>query len=62
MSALPINDGMSVPWAPDPRCMRDELLGLLEGGGVPTVEQLVEADEEEEQGEWPPVASKAGPL
>ena len=40
--ALAIDDGMSVPWALDPRCVQDELLGLLEGGGVPVVEQLVE--------------------
>ena len=61
-SALPIDDGMSVPWAPDPRCVPNELLGLLEGGGVPAVELLVEENEEEEQGEWPPTASEAGPL
>ena len=41
--------------------MWDELLGLLEGGGVPTVEQLVEEDKEE-QGEGPPTTGKAGPL
>ena len=34
--------------------MPKELLGLLEGGGVPTVEQLLEEDNEEEQGEQPP--------
>ena len=49
MSTLPIDDGESVPWALDRQHVRDELLGLLEGGGVPTVEQLVEEDEEEEQ-------------
>ena len=32
MSTLPIDYGMSVPWAPDPRCVPKEQLGLLEGG------------------------------
>ena len=36
--------------------MRKELLGLLKGGGLPTVEQLLEEDKEEEQGERPPMA------
>ena len=40
-STLPIDYGMSVPWDRDPRCVPKELLGLLEGGGVPTVEQLL---------------------
>ena len=61
MSALPINDGMSVLWAPDSRHVRDELMVLLKGGGVPVVEQLVEEDEEE-QGEGPPLSGKAGSL
>ena len=34
--------------------MPKELLGLLEGGGLPTVEQVLEEDEEKEQGEQPP--------
>ena len=45
-----------------------EMLGLVEGGGLPTVAELVkkyeeegEEEEEEEQGEQPPVASEAGP-
>ena len=43
--------------------MPKELLGLMEGGGLPTVEELLgEDEEEEEQGEQPPMASKAGPL
>ena len=54
MSALPINYRMSVPCDQDPRCMPKELLGLLEGGGLPMVEQLLEEDKEEEQGERPP--------
>ena len=61
MSALPINYGMSVPCDQDPRCMPKELLGLLEGGGVPTMEQLVEEDKEEEHGEWPPMTGETGP-
>ena len=42
--------------------MRDELLGLLEGGGVPVVEPLVKEDKDEEQGGRPPATNKAGPL
>ena len=62
ISALPINYGMSAPWDQDPRHVPKELLGLLEGGGVPTVEQLLEENEQEEQGERSPAASEAGPL
>ena len=61
-STIPINDGMSVLWARDPRCVWDGLLGLLEGGGVPAVEPLVEGDKEEEQRKRAPMASEAGPL
>ena len=61
-SALPINDGMSMSWALDLQLMWDALRGVLEGGGVPMVEQLVEEDEEEEHRERPLVAGKAGPL
>ena len=43
--------------------MPKEMLGLMEGGGLPTVEELLgEDEEEEEQGEQPPTAGKAGPL
>ena len=45
-----------------------EMLGLVEGGGLPTVAELVkkyeeegEEEEEEEQGEQPPAAGEAGP-
>ena len=62
MSTLPIDDGESVPWALDRQHVRDELLGLLEGGGVPTVEQLVEEEEDEEQGGRAPMTSEAGLL
>ena len=43
------------------------MLGLVEGGGLPTVAELVKKyeeegeEEEEEQGEQPPAASEAGP-
>ena len=60
-STLPIDYGVSLPWDQDPRCVPKELLGLLEGEGLPTVEQLLEEDKEEEQGEQPPMAGKAGP-
>ena len=40
--------------------MPKELVGLMEGGGLPTVEQLLAEDKEQEQGEQPPMASKAG--
>ena len=40
--------------------MPKEMLGLVEGGGRPTVAELVrEYKEEEEQGEQPSAASKA---
>ena len=62
-NVLPINYRMSVPWERDLQCVPKELLGLMEGGGLPTVEQLLgEDEEEEEQGEQPPMASEAGPL
>ena len=60
MSTLPIDYRMSVPWALDPRHVPNKLLGLLEGGGVPVVEQLLEEDKEKEQGEEPPAAGEAG--
>ena len=44
------------------------MLGLVEGGGLPTVAELVkkleegqEEEEEEEQGEQPPAANEVGP-
>ena len=62
-NALPINNGMSVSWALDLRCVQVALLGLLEGGGVPAVElPMGEEDKEEEQRERPPVAGEVGPL
>ena len=62
-NALPINYGMSVAWDRDLRCVLKEMLGLMEGGGLPTVEELLgEDEEEEEQGEQPPVVSEAGLL
>ena len=49
-------------WDWDTRHMPKELVGLMEGGGLPTVEQLLAEDKEEKQGEQPPMASEAGPL
>ena len=47
---------------------RIRMLGLVEGGGLPTVAELKkkweegqEDEEEEEQGEQPPAADEAGP-
>ena len=59
--ALPINDGMSEPWAQDLRRMWEVLWGLLEGGGVPAVEPLIEEDKEEER-RRPSTAGKRAPL
>ena len=42
--------------------MPKELLGLMEGGGLHTVEQLLGEDkEEQEQGEQAPTVGEAGP-
>ena len=62
MSALPIDDRMSVLWALDPRHVQDELLGLLKRRGVPAEKPLVEDNEEEKQKGRPPAAGEAGPL
>ena len=51
-----------MPWDQDPRCVLKKLKGLLEGGGLPMVEQLLEEDKEEEQGERPPMAGEVGQL
>ena len=51
----------------DSRRVPKEMLGLVEGGGLCTVVELVrvyeeeEEEEEEEQGEQPPVAGEAEP-
>ena len=58
-STLPIDDGMRKPWAPDLWHVREALRGLLEGGGVPMVEPLVEEDKEERR---PLAASKVASL
>ena len=61
LNALPINYGMTVAWDRELQCGPKELLGLVEGGGLPMVEELLgEDEEEEEQGEQPPAVSKAG--
>ena len=60
-NVLPIEYGISVAWNRDLRCMPKEMLHLMEGGGLPTVEELLWEDkEEEEQGEQPPMAGMAG--
>ena len=41
--------------------MAKELLGLMEGGGLPTVEELLGEDKQEEQGEQPPTVGEVGP-
>ena len=62
LNALPVNYGMSVPWGWDSRHVPKEMLGLMEGGGLPTVEELLgENKENEEQGEQRPAVGKAGP-
>ena len=46
----------------DSRHVLKEMLGLMEGGGLPTVAELLREDEEEEeQGEQPPAAGEAEP-
>ena len=51
-----------MPCDRDLRHVPKELLGLLEGGGLLPVEQLLEEDKEEEQKERPPMAGEVGPL
>ena len=67
-NALPVNLGVPLPYGRDTRQVPKKMLGLVEGGGLPTVAELVrkyeeegEEEEEEEQGEQPPAASEAGP-
>ena len=61
-NALPVNDGMSVLWAPDLQHIWEALLGLLEGGGVPMVELPMEEKDKEERRQRPSVAGKTAPL
>ena len=61
-NALPNNYGVPLPWGRDSRCVPKEMLGLMEGGGLPMVAELLGEDEEEEQGEQSPMAGVAGPL
>ena len=45
----------------DSQYVLKEMLGLMEGGGLPMVEELLGEDgEEEEQGEQPPTVGEAG--
>ena len=61
-NALPVEYGISVAWNWDLRCVPKEMLHLMEGGGLPTVEELLgENKENEEQGEQRPAVGKAGP-
>ena len=65
LSALPVNLGVPLPYGRDNRRVLKKMLGLVEGGGLPTVAELVkkyeeEGEEEEEQGEQPPAAGKTG--
>ena len=62
LNALPVNYGVILPWGRDSRWVPKEMLGLVEGGGLRTVVELVrEYKEEEEQGEQPPAAGEAEP-
>ena len=61
-NALTINCGVPLPWGQDARRVPKEMLGLMEGGGLPTVAELLRKDkEEEEQGEQPPAAGVVEP-
>ena len=67
-SGLPVNLGEPLPYVWDSRRVPQRMLGLVEGGGLPTVAELVKKWEEgqeeegqEEQGEQPPAADEAGP-
>ena len=66
-NGLPIDLGVPLPYGRDSRRVQQKMLGLVEGGGLPTVAELVKKweeegeEEEEEQGEQPPAAGEAGP-
>ena len=66
-SGLPVNLGEPLPYGWDSWQVPQRMLGLVEGGGLPMVAELVkkweeEGEEEEEQGEQPPAAGELGPL
>ena len=71
LSGLPINLEEPLPFEWDSWRVPKRMLGLVEGGGLPTVEELVkqleegqeeeEEQQQEEQGEQPPAANEAGP-
>ena len=58
-----------MPFEWDTRWVPHRMLGLVEGGGLPMVAELVkkleegqeEEEEQEQQGEQPPAADEAGP-
>ena len=62
---FPVNYGVLLPYGRDTRWVPKKMLGLVKGGGLPTVEELVrkyeEEGEEEEEGEQSPTASEAEP-
>ena len=66
-SGLPVNLEEPLPFEWDSQWVPHRMLGLVEGGGLPTVAELVkkweggQEEEEEEQGEQPPAADEAGP-
>ena len=66
-SVLHVNLGEPLPYGWDSRRVPQRMLGLVEGGVLPTVAELAkkweegqEEEEEEEQGEQPPAANKVG--
>ena len=66
-NALPVNYGVSLAMGLGlPAWVPKEMLGLVEGGGLCTVAELVreyeeEGEEVEEQGEQPPAAGEVEP-
>ena len=48
LNALPIDYGVPLPWGRDSWCVPKEMLGLVEGGRLPTVAKLVKEYEEED--------------
>ena len=71
LNALPIDLGMPLPYGRDTRRVPKKMLGLVEGGGLPMVAELVkkyeeegeeEEEEEEEQGEQPLCSWQGGAI
>ena len=66
-SRLPVNLEEPLPFEWNSRRVPHQMLGLVEGGGLSTVAELVKKweegqEEEEEQGEQPPAANEVGLL